>query len=128
MTFATSGTRLSTCLLVLTLRFMDRLLACARRTLGSTVLVLAVLVHPAAASARSAGARYVCPFRHAGTVTIDTREPGTSITMSGRTRPATSGSYFYQTADGDVAVMFKPGYRIWSLNGEQVRCTRRPNR
>ena len=34
-------------------------------------------------------------------VVIDTRDPSASITIAGRRRPATHGSYFYQTEDGE---------------------------
>lgn len=83
------------------------------------------------------GATYTCRFQGHGKVVIDTREPGSSITVGGNRYPAQGGSYFYQTEDGKVA-FFEPGMKSWSyvdarvdpdLKGvERRRCVRRANR
>lgn len=72
---------------------------------------------------------YTCRFRRHGLVTIDTRDPGATITYRGRAHPAADGSYFYQaTDDPEIALMFKPGMRRWFWDdGDEAACTRRSN-
>ena len=90
-------------------------------------MIVALAAAPAIASNR--GETYTCRFAHAGTVLIDTREPGSSITLHGRRHPATGGAYFYQSDDGAVTVMFGPMMRWWELDGERAtRCTHQANR
>jgi hypothetical protein len=61
------------------------------------------------------GDTYVCDFGQYGVATIDTRHPGTSITINGQRYPALSGSYFYQSMDGKIAIAFKPDMKSWTL-------------
>jgi hypothetical protein len=57
---------------------------------------------------------YRCHFEKYGVVTIDTRHPGTSITIDGVRYPATEGSYFYQSTDGKFAVAFNSKMTVWT--------------
>lgn len=97
--------------------------------LGS-VLIAALVGAPAAAPEhRNTATTYTCRFGPHGIVVIDTRDPGASITIAGRRRPATHGSYFYQTEDGEIAVMFGPDMRFWEYDGHRDdHCIARPNR
>jgi hypothetical protein len=54
------------------------------------------------------GRSYVCHFGRYGMVTIDTRDPGASISIGGVRYPATGGSYFYQPIDGNFVIAFNP--------------------
>ncbi|MBU9562935.1 hypothetical protein KTE54_19815 [Burkholderia multivorans] len=65
------------------------------------------------------GKSYICHFGKYGIVTIDTRDPGASITISGVRHPATDGSYFYQTDDGKTAIAFNPKMTIWTYLSEE---------
>lgn len=49
------------------------------------------------------GETYTCHFGRYGAVVIDTREPGSTITVGGKTYPANAGHYYYQTEDGKIA-------------------------
>lgn len=60
------------------------------------------------------GHSYVCHFGKYGVVTIDTRDPGASITIDGVRHPANDGSYFYQTDDGKLAIAFNPKMTVWT--------------
>ncbi len=51
-------------------------------------------------------------------VTIDTRDPGASITIEGIRHPAKDGSYFYQTDDGKFAIAFNPKMTAWTYLSE----------
>jgi hypothetical protein len=64
------------------------------------------------------GHSYVCHFGKYGQVTIDTRDPGASITIDGVRHSATSGSYFYQTDDGKLAIAFNPKMTAWTYMSE----------
>ena len=87
--------------------------------------------------AASRGETYTCNFGRYGRVVIDTREPGSSITVGGKTYPAAGGSYFYQTDDGKIA-FFGPDMKFWSYADASVdpelkgvvdhHCSRRANR
>lgn len=72
---------------------------------------------------------FTCPFPKAGTVIIDTRTPGSTITVRGKRWPAESGSYFYGTRNGEVVVYFTPKMDRWTFadTSETVRCSRRQN-
>ncbi len=90
-------------------------------------MAIALTVPPVAADAkaRRTAKIYTCHFPKGGTVIIDTREPKASITVGAKRYPAQSGSYFYQSVDGDVVVMFGPGarFKYWEFNGERdTRC------
>jgi hypothetical protein len=81
------------------------------------------------------GETYLCNFGEYGAVTIDTRYPGTSISIKGQRYPAQSGSYFYQTIDGKIAILFKPGMKSWTfLSGDDLdsitddNCKKTPNK
>lgn len=63
----------------------------------------------------SAAVVYECSFPRTGIVTINPDYPGTSITVDGETMPAASGSYFYQTDDGQIAIAFRPGMEVWEI-------------
>ncbi|MGF6605490.1 hypothetical protein OKW45_000390 [Paraburkholderia sp. WSM4175] len=63
---------------------------------------------------------YICHFGRYGVVTIDTRDPGASITVHGIRYPAKGGSYFYQTDDGKLTVAFNPEMTTWTyLSAEE---------
>jgi hypothetical protein len=84
------------------------MLRIARTGLMSICLLTAL--SPVALTARSPGVIYTCQFRIAGTIVINTREPGATISVNGKRHAATSGSYFYQTTDGsEIVMMFGPG-------------------
>jgi hypothetical protein len=99
------------------------------------IAMLLALCLPAAAplSARAVppgtGKSYICDFGPHGTVVIDTRYPGATITIDGKVHPAQHGSYFYQTQDGDIAVMFGPDRRFWEYRGvRDDQCVVKNNR
>ncbi|WP_245616628.1 hypothetical protein [Paraburkholderia acidipaludis] len=94
----------------------------AKRVLNWTFLALFfIAVYPASTFADSTGDAVIlghscsCNFGQYGMVTIDTRDPGASITINGVRHPATSGSYFYQTDDGKVAIAFNPKMSVWTF-------------
>ncbi|CAI8748745.1 hypothetical protein EMIT0158MI4_130095 [Burkholderia ambifaria] len=65
------------------------------------------------------GRSYMCDFGKYGVVTIDTRDPGSSITIGGVRHPAKNGGYFYQTDDGKFAIAFNPKMTAWTyLSGD----------
>lgn len=83
---------------------------------------------PGVATRSYAGETVECEFPKAGHVVIDTREPGSSITVGGKKHPAQGGSYFYQSEDGDVVAYFKPDMKHWGFGDESaVPCRVRPN-
>lgn len=76
-------------------------------------ITIFLAAHPVLASSISVdkiklGHSYVCHFGKYGKAIIDTREPGASITIGGVRYAASSGSYFYQTDDGKLAIAFNP--------------------
>ena len=71
-----------------------------------------LLISNALAVAASPGETYTCDFKGYGKIVIDTREPGSSITVGGTKYAAEGGSYFYQTADGTIA-FFGPSLKSW---------------
>ncbi|SEI87672.1 hypothetical protein SAMN05518849_1011196 [Sphingobium sp. AP50] len=78
--------------------------------------------------ANASGATYHCNFGKYGSIIIDTRSPDASISINGRRREAQSGSYFYQTRDGEEVVMFGPDMRYWEYKGvRDMHCSRRSN-
>jgi hypothetical protein len=93
-------------------------------------IALAGLLPVAPAHAQSRGETVTCRFPRAGIVIINTREPGTTITVAGRRYPASSGSYFYQaTDDPEVGIMTDSSWQRVSFRGERAtRCTRVRNR
>ncbi|WP_412021443.1 hypothetical protein [Burkholderia cepacia] len=87
----------------------------------STIFTLLLLFSMHLASAESVhekrvilGRSYICHFGQFGVVTIDTRDPGASITVGGIRYPAKDGSYFYQTDDGKIAIAFNPKMTAWT--------------
>ncbi len=108
----------------------------------STIFTLLIFLSCNAASAGSThesrpipGNSYVCQFGQYGVVTIDTRDPGASITFGGVRYPATDGSYFYQTTDRKIAIAFNPKMTQWTLMSEEsseeitdAHCKVRPNK
>jgi hypothetical protein len=105
-------------------RMMIRL---SRRPLFMIAVIAVFLPVVADAKSRRTAQVYTCHFPKGGTVIIDTREPKASITVNGTRHPAQSGSYFYQSVDGNVFVAFGPGasFKFWELNGERdYRCRR----
>jgi len=95
--------------------------------LGFAVFASAISSSPAQAAAR--GETFTCHFGRYGKVVIDTRDPGSSITVNGRRLAAQDGSYFYQTTDGKIVVYFGPNMRFWDYNDVRDRhCIRRPNK
>jgi hypothetical protein len=89
--------------------------------------ILVVCASPAVAAYR--GETYTCHFERYGKVVIDTREPGGSITVGGKRYSAQGGSYFYQTDDGKIAVLFGPHMRFWDYNDvRDNHCVRRRNK
>ena len=99
--------------------------------LCSPLLTLAIITVAmpvvAEAKARPTAKIYTCHFPKSGTVIIDTREPKASITVGSKRYPAHGGAYFYQSVDGDIAVMFGPGVipKFWEYEGERdTRCRR----
>lgn len=99
--------------------------------LGSLAMVMALLMFAVTPDANARTSRskpahraariYTCHFPKGGTVVIDTREPGASITVRGKRYPAQSGAYFYQGIDNDVFVAFGPGarFKFWEYEGER---------
>lgn len=89
------------------------------------VLSLFALVHFACADEPTherraiLGRSYICHFGKYGVVTIDTRDPGASITIGGVRHPAKDGSYFYQTDDGRVAIAFNSKMTAWTYLSEE---------
>lgn len=75
-----------------------------------------------------------CVFKRHGIVVINTRPNQETITVRGKVLPAQSGSYFYQTRSGDIALMHTPNMKRWTYGSEQGReettsnCTKRKNR
>lgn len=65
------------------------------------------------------GRSYICHFVKYGVVTIDTRDPGASITVGGIRYSAKDGSYFYQTDDGKVAIAFNPKMTAWTYLSDE---------
>ena len=59
------------------------------------------------------GETFACYFGRYGKVVIDTREPGSSITVGDKKYAAQSGSYFYQTEEGPT-VFFGPAMKVWT--------------
>jgi hypothetical protein len=79
--------------------------------------------------AATAGETFTCHFGRYGRVTIDTRDPGTTISLRGKRYAAQGGSDFYQTEDGKIAVLFGPKMRFWIFNDvRDNHCIRRTNR
>ena len=70
-----------------------------------------------------AGETFDCRFPKAGHVVIDTREPGTSITVNGKRWAASSGSDFYQTTEAGPLLSFGPNMRWWAYGLEGERAT-----
>jgi hypothetical protein len=100
----------------------------SRLFLFSAIFAVSLSTAPVTdAKARRLATVYTCQFPKGGTVVIDTREPKASITINGKRHPAQSGSYFYQSVDGDIVVMFGPGIvpKFWEYNGERDRRCRR---
>jgi hypothetical protein len=64
-----------------------------------------------------------------GMVVIDTREPGSTLTIAARRYAAQGGSYFYYAVDHpNTTVMFKPELRSWTYRSEESSgCTSRAN-
>lgn len=97
------------------------------------VAIFAVLP-VAGVSASVAGETLACRFPKAGLVILDTREPGASITLGGVRHAAQSGAYFHQSADGQIALLHRPGIKRVTLVREGMaderatRCSKRPNR
>ena len=97
--------------------------------MGLTGSLLAFGLSGTSAKASSPGETFTCHFGRYGVVVIDTRDPGASITVHGRRHPAQDGSYFYQSEDGAIVVMFGPDMRWWSYHDiEDHHCARRANR
>lgn len=97
--------------------------------IGFLALVTIAVALPIAAEAKPQRTAkvFTCHFPKSGTVIIDTREPKASITINGKRYPAQSGAYFYQSVEGDIAVMFGPGVvpKFWEYEGERdYRCRR----
>jgi len=93
------------------------------------IFLLPMLLSASETFAAYRGETYTCHYGRHGTVIIDTREPGGSITVRGKRYPAQGGSDFYQTDDGKIAVLFGPNMRFWDY--EDVRddhCVRRRNK
>ncbi|WP_174525070.1 hypothetical protein [Burkholderia glumae] len=91
-----------------------------------TIFALLLSISWNAASAESthekqaiSGKTYTCQFGKYGVVTIDTRDPGASITIHGIRYPATDGSYFYQTENGKIAIAFNSKMTKWTLMSEE---------
>jgi hypothetical protein len=87
---------------------------------------MAALAYPA--HAHAPGETFTCHFGRFGKVIIDTRDPGSTITIAGRRYPILDGSYFYQTEDGKIAILFGPRMKWWEYNDvRDNHCLRRPN-
>jgi hypothetical protein len=71
-------------------------------------LAVAIFGLPNSLSAASVGETFTCHFGPYRQVIINTREPDPTVTVDGRRHAASSGSYFYQSEDGKIAVMFGP--------------------
>ncbi len=107
-------------------RFITRSLTLIGAALAITAVTSAKTANHAAT--RATARIFTCHFPKGGTVVIDTREPSASITVNGKRYPAQSGSSFYQTEDGSLAVMFGPGasFKFWEYDGERdYRCAYR---
>lgn len=91
------------------------------------ILGMSLLSNPVRADAL--GETFTCHFGRYGTVIIDTREPGATITINGQRHAAHSGSYFYQSHDGKVAVFFGPSMKWWEYNDvSDHHCVHRSNK
>jgi hypothetical protein len=89
--------------------------------------------------AKSVGETFTCHFGRYGTVMIDTREPGETVTINGQRHAALPGSYWFGLADNqDVTLFFGPNMKFWdyvdsrtSPDNKGIRdkhCTRRANK
>ena len=97
--------------------------------IGLAASLLALGMGGTGAAASSPGETFTCHFGRYGEVSIDTRYPDASITINGRRYPAQDGSYFYQSKDGSIAVMFGPNMTWWTYNDvDDHHCTRRANK
>jgi hypothetical protein len=66
------------------------------------------------------GKVYTCRFKTHGTIVIHTDDNDTRIEINGRSLPAGSGSYFYQSDDGSEVVFFGPNMSYWDYNDERT--------
>ncbi len=82
--------------------------------LFSLLFAESALADAGSANKPTLGRSYVCNFGLYGVVTIDTRDPGASITIHGVRHAASDGSYFYQTKDGEIAIAFNPQMTVWT--------------
>jgi hypothetical protein len=90
-------------------------------------VVIAASAFPVYADAP--GETFTCHFGRYGEVVINTRYPGSTITIHGRTYPTSDGSYFYQANGRKIVVFFGPNMRWWEF--EDIRdnhCVRQPNK
>jgi len=75
------------------------------------------------------GETYTCHFGQYGMVVINTRYPGATMTVGGRTILVYGGSDFFQARDGDEFILFGPNMRFWIYHDiRDNHCVRRPNR
>ena len=90
------------------------------------------------ANARLLGETFTCHFGRYGTVVIDSRETGATVTVRGHRYPIKGGSYFYQTDDSQIVLAFSSDMRRWTYTDvrddpnfegiEDRHCSRRANR
>lgn len=81
------------------------------------------------ASADTLGETFTCHFGRHGKAVIDTRDPGATLTIGGRTYPIEGGSYFYATRDGKIVIFFGPRMKYWEYDDiRDNHCRRRLNR
>jgi len=94
-------------------------------------IVVGLLLSAASQEHRYVGESWTCQFPKTGTVIIDTREPGASLTIRGKKRRAYHGSDFYYPADDpNETLIFGPNMSWWEFayTGERAsKCTRRKN-
>jgi hypothetical protein len=96
--------------------------------LAATAFVLIGVV-ASSAHAGALGETFTCHFGRYGKVVIDTRAPGSTISINGRRYPILDGSYFFQTKDGKIAILFGPNMGWWEYNDiRDNHCNRRPNK
>lgn len=94
----------------------------------AVLAVVTFVTSSGVAHATARGETFTCYFGHYGKVVIDTRDPGGSITVAGKRYPAQSGSGFYQSNDGSVAVLFGPRMKFWIYRDvSDHHCSRRVN-
>lgn len=96
-------------------------------------IVAGLLLATGAQENRYAGETWTCRFPKTGVVIIDTREPGTTVTIRGKKQAAIGGSYFYYPRDRpDEMLMFGPNMTFWdyehgNVSERATKCTKRRN-